>query len=102
MYDDAELVKAARRRLRRLIEESGGGGVSNVINNHAATASSDSPNGGRTLRERMLEDAASPSERDDNDYFVKISRRDVRSPDGEVIGWDKDVHRYIEKKKKKR
>lgn len=34
---------------------------------------------------------------DDNDYFVKITRRDLdeKDPDtGKPVGWEKKVHRY--------
>ncbi len=35
---------------------------------------------------------------DEFDYWVDIARRDVMDKNGEVIGWDKNVHRHRDPK----
>jgi hypothetical protein len=52
-----------------------------------------SPNSSGTLQDRMPPDAEDPFE-----YKVKIGRRNVLDEEGNLIGWDKDVHRYREPK----
>lgn len=95
---DAALIRAARRRL---LGELGGGQPSaaqHVINNVY---------GGGGLMDRLGAvppgggEAGGGGADDPYDYFVDINRRNVTDPEsGDVVGWDKNVHRYRHEKKK--
>lgn len=90
---ERELSKAIKRRL---LEEVNARAQSSIVNNVYGGRSGKPEEAGGSLQDRFS------SAEDPFDYKVKIGRRQVTDKDGNVIGWDKDVHRYREPKRGKK
>lgn len=91
MADDKTIEQAIRARILAEIERRSE--ASQVVNN----VYSGGPSGG-SVQERM--GSSAPDGEDPFDYFVDIQRREVRDKDGNVIGWNKGVHRRRSPKEK--
>lgn len=91
MASDKEIERAIRARILAEIERRAE--ASQVVNNVYSGGQS----GG-------VQDRFGPADsgEDPFDYFVDINRREAKDKDGNVVGWDKGVHRYRSPKKKRK
>lgn len=99
---DAALIRAARQRLLAELSTPQHAAAQRVVNNLYAGGGGGGGGGGYSggVMDHLGGGAAGPAAGEDPyDYLVDISRRNVTDPNGELVGWDKTVHRHREKKK---
>jgi len=89
-YNSDDVRQAVLAQILAEINTGGGGGARAVKAKQRARQESDDG----------FDSISSGMTPEDWDYLVDIERRDVMSPEGEKIGWDKKVHRYASPKGK--
>jgi hypothetical protein len=91
------LAEATKRGMGSWQAPGGAGGQSPIPQPQTV---SDAMGGGAAPPTTMADMAAQEISPEDYNYFVEIQRRDVFGDEGEKQGWDKNVRRWAEIRKK--
>jgi hypothetical protein len=88
---DDELMKIIQARIKKNALQERESIMRSILGDNDSPKKSAKAN--QTVQEEMFSSLNDPF-----DYHVQIGKRDQRNDKGEVIGWDKTVHRYKAKK----
>lgn len=104
MTYEEQLLKALKEKLLRQVNDQAFTGAPQInIHNAMPNSISEALNaGGSNSPGKQAQAAQMGMSPEELDYFVNIEKRDVMNPDGETVGWDKNVHRYTQSKTPKK